>query len=85
MKIDIDEQTKRAIPVPTKWNDRDYKALLDWQKMIGEAKISTAIKKGVLTAKVILAPLSEEFDITLSPKKRGFTRQKQEEEEGFEG
>lgn len=79
--IKIDEQTKRSIPIPTKWNDRDYKHLLDWQKVIGEKKVSTAIKKAVIVAKVILEPLSKEFDITLSSKKKGFERQKEPEEE----
>ncbi len=48
------EEDRNTTPIPTRWNNKEMQELNDLMKLLGESKISTAIKKGVVIAKNVL-------------------------------
>ena len=69
----IKEEDRRSIPIPTRWNDKEYNDLVELQKLLGEEKVSTAIKKGVRIARnVIHNTFGEDVVINFKVKKKKF-------------
>ncbi len=65
----IKEEDRNSTPIPTRWNSKEVQDLYELQKILGEEKVSTAIKKGVKIAKNVLQSFFGE-DVVISVSKR---------------
>ena len=69
----IKEEDRTSIPIPTRWNNKEYEDLQEIQKILGEEKVSTAIKRAVKICKnVLLNTFGENITIKIQRRKKQF-------------
>ena len=68
-----DEVDRNSTTIPTRWNQKEMDDLNELQKILGEEKVSTAIKKGVRISKNVLQSFfGEDVVISISKRKHKF-------------
>ena len=72
----IDELTRDSVTIPTRWNDRVFHNLMDFEKRIGISADNTAIKLAVKIAnKVLQSTFPEDFVVCLTKKNKAYTKE----------
>jgi len=69
----IKEADRNSTYIPTRWNSKELKNLNELQALLGEEKVSTAIKKGVeIALNVLQHTFGKEVVISICKRKREF-------------